>query len=393
MIEEVRNKIAEIVRKNNYKLLCSSKRVLDNIEVLFTVDEYKGSSSEFLYSVKCKKCGNVFQDHFDGNGHPRCLICYPNIAGFSYAEKEIVSYIHSIVLREEIIEKDRSVLGNRELDIYIPSKALAIEYNGLFWHSESNGKKSKLYHLDKLERCQSKGIRLITIFEDEWENNRDIVQVRLQHILNLSTNKIYARQCSIQVVTSKLANAFLNKNHIQGGCSSLVNLGLFDENSILVAIMTFGKPRLSLGRSVSMPGEYELLRYATSKVVVGGASKLFTHFIRIHSPVKIFSYSDKRWSTGKMYEKLGFLFKKETKPNYWYFKPGYAIRYHRFGFRKNILNEKLDIFDPELTEWENMQLNGYDRIWDCGNSKYEWNSQPFCGKESLPLGKGGIATI
>ena len=66
---------------------------------------------------------------------------------------------------------------------------------------------------------------------------------------------------------------------------------------------------------------------------------------------------------------------KDTDPNYFYFKPGYAVRFHRFGFRKSVLDNKLDLFIPELTEWENMKLNGYDRIWDCGSLKYEWTNK------------------
>jgi len=57
-------------------------------------------------------------------------------------------------------------------------------------------------------------------------------------------------------------------------------------------------------------------------------------------------------------------------PSYFYTKDHYK-KYHRFGFRKNVLNKKLNVFDPNLTEWENMKNNGWDRIWDCGNLKYQ----------------------
>jgi len=107
-IEEIRKKISEIVRKNNYRLLNLSSKIINTVEILFPENEYFGASSEFKYKVKCQKCNNVFLDHFDGNGHPRCLICHPNMAGFSYAEKEIVEYIKSLIPEENIICRDRS---------------------------------------------------------------------------------------------------------------------------------------------------------------------------------------------------------------------------------------------------------------------------------------------
>ena len=370
-IAEVRQKISEVVRKNNYKLLHSSKRIVDNVDILFSEDEYKGATSEFKYKVKCKKCGNIFEDHFDGNHHPRCMVCYPNATGSSYTEKEILSYIRSLLSTENIVERDRKLLGNRELDIYIPAKNIAIEYNGLFWHSEFNGHKSKLYHMDKLDRCLQQGIRLITIFEDEWALSSDIIKAKLNHMLHTVKEGVYARECDVQEILTKQSSIFLGKHHLQGYCPSSVNIGLLN-NGELIAVMTFGKPRISLGGKDNANGEYELLRYSTSKLIVGGASKLLSHFIKTHAPSKIISYADRRWSTGDLYGKLGFSFVGNTDPNYWYFKPGYAIRYHRFGFRKSVLHKKMDLFIPELTEWENMQLNGYDRIWDCGNLKYEW---------------------
>jgi len=128
-----------------------------------------------------------------------------------------------------------------------------------------------------------------------------------------------------------------------------------------------------MGKKTSGVGEYELLRFSTSKRVVGISGKLLSYFITNYNPTKIITYADRRWSIGNLYEKIGFTFIHNSVPNYWYFKVGEDRRWHRFNFRKDQLPKKLPIFDPSLTEWENMQLNGYDRIWDCGNMKFEWN--------------------
>ncbi len=371
--EEIRNKVIETVRKNNYKNLNITQRGLSKVDLLFSEEEYVSASYKYRYKVRCRTCGDVFEDHFDGNGHPRCLKCIPNIAGFSYAEKEIGEYIKSLI-SVEIFNRDRSILKNRELDIYIPSENLAIEYDGLFWHSELAGGKNEEYHLDKLNRCNLQNIRLITIFEDEWVNKTDIVKNRLKTILKKNDNKIYARKCKIEEISGKHTNMFIDKYHIQGRCPSKVNIGLFHENE-LVSVMTFGTPRIIMGNKRVDDNFYELLRFASDGCVVGGASRMFQYFIKKYNPKKITSYADRRWSDGKLYEKLNFSSKEIVNPSFTYFKPGYAIRYHKFGFRKSVLDKKLDIFDLNLTEWENMQLNGYDRIWDCGNFKYEWHNK------------------
>jgi len=135
--------------------------------------------------------------------------------------------------------------------------------------------------------------------------------------------------------------------------------------------MTFGHLRICLGSNKFNVREYELIRYVTSGHIVGISSKLLNYFIKNYNPTKIISYADKRWSVGNLYEKIGFKLIGETSPNYWYFYKGEDVRRHRFSFRKDQLAKKLEMFDPSLTEWENMQLNGYDRIWDCGSLKYE----------------------
>ena len=106
--------------------------------------------------------------------------------------------------------------------------------------------------------------------------------------------------------------------------------------------------------------------------VVGIAGKLLSYFINKYIPTKIISYADKRWSRGDLYEKIGFKKVSDGSPNYWYIDKKYLHRIHRFNFRKSELHGKVKTFDPMLSEWGNMQNNGYDRIWDCGNLKYEW---------------------
>lgn len=357
----------------------SKKRFFDNILnhklstvaiPLFTQEDYISTDKNNLYKFKCKQCNDIFEDHIDGGHLPRCLKCYPYIAGFSHNEKEIVNYVKSLIGDIDLIENDRSILNGLELDVYIPEKKIAIEYNGLYWHSENAGGKDKNYHLNKTKMCESKTIRLIHIFEDEWVYNKNIVKAKLKHIIGKSNEKsIYARNCVVKVIDD--CKLFLNENHIQGDCPSSIKLGAY-YNNLLVAVMTFGKKRKSLGYTNKDKNEYELIRFATNQRIVGVAGKLLKHFIKNYDPYKIITYADKRYSIGNLYEVLGFIKIKDTKPNYWYFESGNDIRWHRYGFAKHTLSKKLKSYDITLSEWDNMKNNNYDRIWDCGHGKYEW---------------------
>jgi len=263
------------------------------------------------------------------------------------------------------IEKNKNFEKKFELDIFIPSKNIGIDLNKLYWNSELNGK-DKNYHLNKTKFFEERGIQVIHIFEDEWIEKQEIVKSIILSKLGLIENKIFARKTEIKEITSKESKLFLFNNHIQGEVNSKVNLGLF-YNDELVSLMTFSKPRFNKHY------DWEMVRFCNkiNTNVIGGAGKLLVYFRKNYSG-SIISYADRRFSQGKIYETLEFKGKKQSAPDYFYFKNGYN-RYSRVQFQKHKLKDKLEIFDPNLTEWQNMQLNGYDRIWDCGNLVFELN--------------------
>lgn len=331
---------------------------------MFTSEEYIGTrKKEYLW--KCVKCGNVFEQHIhttciDGVYCyiPRCLKCYPYSVGFSNKEKEVLDFVKSIY-DGEIIENTRNIIPPKELDIYLPEKKFAIEFDGTYWHSEQQGK-GESYHLDKTNACADKGIRLVHIFEDEWIGHREIVEDRIRSILGIGQTRIFARKCIVRDIDSKTASMFLESNHLQGGGNSSIRYGIYFGDE-LMAVMTFGKPRFSKNY------DWELIRFVSKcgVNVVGGASKLLNHFRSSHSG-SIVSYADRRYSDGGLYEKLGFRKVGVSKPNYWYVKgeeklSRYACQKHKL---KNILG---DAFDSNLSEFENMSLNGWTRVHDCGN--------------------------
>ena len=87
-------------------------------------------------------------------------------------------------LCNDAVQRERNIISPYELDIYIPSKRIAVEYNGLAWHSEKfKGNGTKTYHLMKTNLCKENGIKLIHFFEDEWLEKKEIVKSVLTEIL------------------------------------------------------------------------------------------------------------------------------------------------------------------------------------------------------------------
>ena len=335
-----------------------------NLSLITNFDEYIGITNGTVYKFRCNKCGKEFNYKWNNskNLNVACPSCFPYYR--SRGESELAAFIRTIC---ECNVNDRILLKgyhNPELDIYIPSKKLAIEYNGLYWHSESQGK-DRRYHLDKTLACQEHGVQLIHIFSDEWENKQQIVKARLRHILGATKYKIQARKCNVDIVDNKMATKFLNKYHIQGAVNASINLGLFYKNRF-VALMTFGKSRFNKSY------DYELLRYCTiaNFSIIGAAGKLFNYFLKNYSG-SIISYADRRWSNGNLYKQLGFEELSTSAPAYYYIKDD--IRYNRVKFQKHKLANLLEAFDPTLSESENMSINGYIKVWDCGNLCYGFN--------------------
>ena len=264
----------------------------------------------------------------------------------------------------DVILNTRSIIYPQELDIYIPEKKIAIEFDGLYWHSEEE-KPDKNYHLNKTLSCEKQGIHLIHIFENEWLTKQEIVKSRLKNLLGVYDKTIYARKCQIKEIDSKISKEFQEENHIQGAVNSKVNLGLYYKNE-LISLMTFGKCRFDKHH------EWELLRFCNKLGyhVPGAASKLLKHFEENYKPTSLVSYADRRWSQGKVYEKLGFTFSHASSPNYWYWKNPELLE-SRIKYQKHKLKDLLENFDESKTEVENMKANGYNRIFDCGNLVYE----------------------
>lgn len=352
--------------KRDFSLTKSYKDFISTIESNsdYKVIEYIGDSIYKIYHSKCDSTFEISSRLIKNRKNIDCEICTTCTPYKSFSGNENI--IKNILDKNKIQYEsmNRSILDGKEIDFYLPDYNIGIEINGLYWHSEKY--KDKNYHLDKLNLANSKNINLIQFFEDELNDKSHIIESMILSKCRLSRNKIYARKCIIKEVSSKESNQFLSKNHLQGKVNSLIRLGLYYDNE-LVSLMTFGKKRIALG-SYSNDSEYELYRFCNklNHNIIGGASRLLKYFENTYKPSSIISYANKRYSNGKLYEKIGFNLIGESEPNYYYTYGN--KRYYRYRFRKNILIEQG--YDKNLTEHQIMNNRGYLKIYDCGNYKY-----------------------
>lgn len=287
----------------------------------------------------------------------------------SKSQNEVQEFIESLGIT---CDKNYRKLGF-EIDIFVPDYNIGIEYHGLYWHSKWAGNKSSGYHKNKMIECEKNGIRLIQIFDDEWQNKQDILKSKLKNIFNKNTNieKIYARNCVVkEVKDNKIVYEFYNNNHIQGQMYGDVSLGLY-YNDVLVSMVSFIHSKLYREKDDTI---FELNRFATNinYRVVGGFGKLLKYFTKYYAPKKIYSFADLRYVSVKdnVYKTLGFNLIKILKPDYQY--TNYKKRIMKYSFSKSNLRIKFpETYSDQKSEWQIMKELGYDIVWDCGKLKYE----------------------
>lgn len=339
-------KIIEAISKNEIKILCNHCK-----------KEYV-LNYHFLYQRT-----NVNFHKFNP-----CINCNPR-KNTSYPEEELYIFLKNNC-NYNIIRNDRTQISPKELDVYIPELQLAIELNGLYFHSTLF--KDKNYHFDKWKKCQEKNIKLVQIWEDDWFFKNDIIKSRLLNLINKKNNIIYARKTILKSVNKKETDSFLKENHLQGSCVFKFSYGLYS-NDDLVSIMTFGACR-KVNHQNKKENEYELLRFCSKKNtnVVGAANKIFNYFVKNHNPISIISYANLEWGESSVYSKMNFKFDKISEPGYFYYISNKGVREHRFNWTKNKLISLG--YDKNKTEEEIMIELGNYKCYNSGNEKWIWKN-------------------
>jgi len=346
---------------------------LHNLIPNFDTKNYDGVLGR--YEWLCSTCSTKFTARLANGKIPRCPTCFPYGYNSSQLETDIADLIRGKGF--EVITGDRRIICPLELDIVIPEKKVAIEIDGDYWHSELQGK-DRNYHLNKTTLANNAGYRLIHILHSQWSKNPELVKSRITSALGVNA-KVMARKCQVLKITSAVASNFLNLNHTQGNIAAKLSYGIYSFDHELIGVMTFGKSRFSKS------AVWELLRYCSKQGVniTGGASKLYARFKEEFSPTTVISRCDLTANTGNLYSMLGFSKSHTSPPNYKYTR-NYSDLIIRQEYQKHKLAKILETFDPSLTEWGNMQANGYDRIWDCGNSVWIWKQKAVESNTNSP---------
>lgn len=346
-----------------------AKKVWINGNLSFEKVDYKGSQTPII--VTCHKIGCDGKEHGDFQAYPDALIqgkgCPKCGNHLSMAEDEIADFISSLIGADKVKKRDKTVLNGKELDVYVPMYNLAIEYDGLRWHSEMFNK-DRNYHLNKTKLCNEKGIHLIHVFEDEWIYHKDVIFAKLRHIFQKDNDlpKVMGRKCVCRSISKVDAENFLNKYHIQGFANSSVYIGCFYKDD-LIGVATFTRAM----------DEWNLTRLSTDYDYhcQGVCSKLLNFFIKTYKPNMIKTFLDRRYGNenNNVYLSLGFKLDNVEKPNYSYTN-GHGKRIHKFNFRKTKLSKRYG-FPLSMTENEMAKKLGYYKIWDCGLFKYVWHNK------------------
>ena len=308
-------------------------------------DKYDYTKSVYVNNetktcIVCPKHGKFWQtpsNHLRGEG---CPICANSL---SHCENEICECLKELVIEQ----RNRKILGGKEIDIYIPQYKIGIEFNGLYWHSEENGKDEN-YHLNKLNECNKNGVELFQIFEDEWTNHRDICEFLIKNSLGLNTNKIVeANECIVcENTNEEEVTDFLETNSINGSINSDITISAY-YGSTMVGIMI-------LTRNNNQ--EYTINRITTNiKYNCIGIEQIMLDYFVTHFEFKSLTYfADRRLVINienNIYTSIGFKVDTFISPSFTYYNP--------YTSKKKRLEE------DEISDNCN-----YTRIWDCGQVKY-----------------------
>lgn len=363
----------------------SSKRARSKIEYIerargvhgdlynYNLDGLQGMGGHI--EIECANHGwvKVHAGHhiYNSHGCPRC-------GQKSAPEDAVAAYLSQFTT---IVQRDRTLIAPKEIDIYLPEHNLAVEFCGMYWHSHGDRddeRKNKLRHATKHRLCAERGVRLITLYETEWAERQETVKRMLRNAVGKTRGKLMARKCQLGRPTVQEARVFYEKYHPQGGAGSGQHYGLYHKGK-LVACMRFSYGNNDRGVGAKQR-QWTLGRYATRLPVAGAAGRLFKAFVKDCNPPSVKSFSDNRWFSGGMYEQLGFELEAEVVPDYQVWSPKTGLR-PKPHYQRRLLPARLkehgvdELFDPKTdarTEAEVTYLMGARRIYDCGKKRWVW---------------------
>jgi hypothetical protein len=309
------------------------------------VERYKCVNSEYINATvklkfECEQHGDFWilpHNAYKLRGCPKCT------HRVSSPEFEILEMF------DNAVHSDRSLIYPKELDICCYDNKIAVEFNGIMWHSSGRSSSSKFNvkcndirnkHVDKTNLVEDKDFQLFHIFEPEWTHKKDI----WKSIINKTMNKtIKLPDFFIKEINNNIINEFLKNNHLISDVRCTITLGLYVDDELISII----------GINDEDDGNYKILHFV-DKVNVNfdkTLHHLIEYFESKYKPLTLSYYVDRRWSSG-LCETLGFKFIKNIEPKSFYFK----------------VNENI-LFQTDINA-EIMISKGYRRIFDSGDKLF-----------------------
>jgi hypothetical protein len=354
--EETRKRISLTKTLSNSTLQQRLDSRSGDFDLITPIEQYTSRQRQYL-EFKCRKCGSINQKTLQAfERGSLCDVCHP--AGVSQDQSQIQEWLGTCdpISLQDISPCDRSVIAPKELDLVVPKKRFAIEFNGLYWHSELSSRDiDKRSHLEKTLMCREAGWRLFHIFSDEWRDKQDIVKSMILHRLGSSRATVGARNCSVVELTPEQRSSFFDRSHISGDSKSHRAWGLQLGGETLCAL-SVREPRQKKWKSL-----LEIARFATlpHHHVSGGLQRLLEH-AKKHAQgigkVGLLSYADLRFGEGMGYRSAGFELIGDTGLDYWYTDG--QVRIDRFSMRAQ----------DGLSERQVASLLKMGRVWGCGSN-------------------------
>lgn len=278
------------------------------LSLVTNVEDYRNRFQRLEFA--CSKCGKTQVKSLSMIiATPKCFTCFPRE---STGQIEVFNFVKSIC--PDAIMSDRSRISPLELDVYVPSKNIGFEYDGLYWHSEATNPTNGA--LKKQQASDKAGVNLLRIFEDEWRDKRQIVESMIIHRLGKS-RKIHGRKCKVIELNHSARKKFFDETHIDGDVLATKAWGLMYCDSIVAAI-SVRTPLMTTSKK-----QFEIARFslALETSVTGALSKLTKvafDWCKSKQRESLVTYVDKRIGNGLGYIAAGYRQIDATQPRFWW---------------------------------------------------------------------------
>lgn len=338
--------------------------------------------------IICIKHNNIFEQtlfgHLDGkNG---CTDCTFN--GISKKEISLAEFIESLGFTVERTKRNL-IPGVRELDAFVPDLNIAFEFNGLYFHQEKFRK--KYYHYDKSVKCYSNDVRLVHIWEDDWDFKRPLVEQYIRRVLNVSgstvidnnsnTNtindileKVLINSISalskdntrVEKVNQSVVDSFYKDFSLECPVKASLHLGLFDVQDTLISVMSFNKVKK----------DYSITGFTSSFKIsydcLNSFNLLLDYFDSHYIYNRLFAVADLALNDLIYYKNDDWVFNKFLPEDFCYIIGARRVSKDDFSLNsfnsatRDLLSDHMSISDASL-------LDDVQKIWDAGKIRFVRN--------------------